>query len=323
MPSVLYNGQEYPVEAGETVLDALLRQHVPVPHACKAGACGSCMMRATAGTVPARAQSGLKDSWKAQGYFYPCVCVPESEDLTLTSVGADAQTQAHITGLRSLSEDVIEVRLRCEPPMQYHAGQYITIRREADQLSRSYSIACVSGEEELELHVRRISGGRMSGWLHQDAPVGERLTVVGPSGNCFYVPGREEQPMLLVGTGTGLAPLYGILRDALRNGHRGPIHLFHGALHRGGLYLIDELRRIAATYENVRYVPAVLRGDESDGVAVGAIDTVVLTQLPKLAGWRAFVCGDPALVQALRKKFFVAGAASRDIHADAFLPSAG
>ena len=320
MALVEYEGQTYTIAPGETVLDGLLRNGVQAAHACKAGSCGSCMLRAAMGTIPARAQSGFKESWKLQGYFLPCVCVPET-DIAVTRVGNDVQLGAAITSLELLSPDVMRVRLGCDSPIAFHAGQYVTILREGS-LARSYSIAPLPDESEIELHIRKIAGGRMSGWFHHAAAVGDRVSVLGPSGECFYVPGREEQPMLLVGTGTGLAPLYGILRDALRQGHRGPIHLFHGALHKGGLYLVEELRRLAARHTHVEYTPAVLNGSESDGMAVGAIDQVVLNRFPKLAGWRAYVCGDPGIVQTLRKKLFLSGMSIREIYADAFLPSA-
>ena len=277
-------------------------------------------MRAAEGAVPVQAQSGLKDSWKAQGYFLACVCRPET-DIVVAQVGADAQLGATISALSLLSEDVLRVRLHCDAQIGFRAGQYVTLLREGG-LARSYSIASLPDESEMELHVRKIAGGKMSGWLHNEARVGQRVSVLGPSGECFYVPGKEEQPLLLVGTGTGLAPLYGILRDALRHGHRGPIHLFHGALHKRGLYLVEEIRRLVAGHAHVTYTPAVLNGDESEGLAVGPIDQVVIKSVPKLSGWRGYVCGDPALVQVLKKKLFLSGMASRDIYADAFLPSA-
>ena len=161
----------------------------------------------------------------------------------------------------------------------------------------------------------------MSTWLHEDARVGARVSVIGPSGECFYVPGQEDQPLLLVGTGTGLAPLYGILRDALQHGHRGPVHLFHGAVHRGGLYLVDELRKLVARHPHVEYTPTILTADGSD-TTVGPIDQVVSSRFPKLGGWRGYVCGDPALVQKLKKRLFLSGMSSRDIYSDAFVPAA-
>ncbi len=320
MPAIKYEGQLYQLAPQESVLDTLLRSGIKAPHSCKAGTCGSCVMQAAEGAVPPRAQSGLKDSWKAQGFFLACVCHPEV-DLEVATVGADVQLGATIRDLELLSQDVLRVRLHCDEPIGFRAGQYVTLLRE-DGLARSYSIASLPEELELELHVRRIAGGKMSGWLHNEARVGERVSVLGPSGECFYVPGKEEQPLLLIGTGTGLAPLYGILRDALHHGHRGPIHLFHGALHKGGLYLMDELRRLVARHSHFDYTPTVLNGSDSEDVAVGPVDQVVLKRLPKLAGWRGYICGDPTLVQSLKKKLFLSGMASRDIYADAFVPSA-
>ena len=261
----------------------------------------------------------MKDSWKARGYFFSCVCVPDSH-LEVASADADVRMEAAVTSLKPLSGDVIQACLASSQAIEFRAGQYVTLLRNG--IARSYSIASLPESGELELHIRKIPNGQMSGWFHEAAKVGDALTLVGPSGECFYTPGREDQPLLLAGTGTGLAPLYGIVRDALRQGHRGPIHLFHGALNPAGLYLVDELRDLAQRHGNLEYTPAVLRGEPADGLTVGAIDAVILGRIPKLSGWRGFVCGDPGLVQMLKKKLFLAGMASRDIYADAFLPAA-
>ncbi len=320
MPAIHYEGNVFPLAENESVLDALLRNGVLAPHSCKAGSCGSCLMRAFEGSIPARAQQGLKESWKAQGYFLPCVCHPAS-DLSIRAVDASEQVGASIAALDRLSDDVMRVRLQCDAPLEFHAGQYVTVVRE-NGLARSYSIASLPDAPQLELHVRRVATGRMSAWLHEQARPGDRVSLRGPFGECFYVPGKEDQPLLLVGTGTGLAPLYGVLQDALRHGHRGPIHLVHGALHRRGLYLVDDLRRLGEHHTHFGYVPTVLNGTSSEGLTVGAIDQVVLERFPKLNGWRGFVCGDPDVVKSLKKRLFLSGMASREIHADAFLPSA-
>src|SRR4029453_5769144 len=139
MPAIEYQGHMFPLVENESVLDALLRNGVKAPHSCKAGSCGSCLMRAAEGIVPLQAQTGLKDSWKAQGYFLACVCRPET-DLKLSTVGADAQLGATINALDLLSHDVLRVLLRCDAPLGFRAGQYVTIIREGG-LARSYSIA--------------------------------------------------------------------------------------------------------------------------------------------------------------------------------------
>jgi NAD(P)H-flavin reductase/ferredoxin len=324
MSAISFAGRSFPVAPQQSALDALLAGGVEAPHSCKAGTCGSCMMRAVEGAVPERAQAGLKASWKAQGYFLPCVCFPDS-DLSVAQVGSDALCGAEIAELQRLGAGVLEVRLRCDTVLDFRAGQYVTLVLDGT-LARSYSIASLPGGREFRIHVRRVTGGRMSGWLHDRARGGDRVQIQGPSGECFYVPGNPDQPLLLAGTGTGLAPLYGIVLDALQQGHTGRIDLFHGAGHEGGLYLQPELRALAARHPNLTYTPCVLRGIDPAtncrSIAVGPIEQVVLERLPRLQGWRAFVCGNPDVVKILRKKIFLAGAASREIYADAFAPSA-
>jgi CDP-4-dehydro-6-deoxyglucose reductase len=235
--------------------------------------------------------------------------------------GEDQRVPAHITGLDQLSDTVLRVRLRPSNRLDYRAGQYISLFRE-DGLARSYSLASLPGEDDLELHVRLIPGGAMSEWLRDVAAPGAAVWLQGASGNCFYTEGKPEQPLLLAGTGTGLAPLYGIARDALAHGHRGPIWLFHGAVQAAGLYLTRELRQLSERHSHFHYVPTVLGGEAPNGGRRGSIESCVLSAFPNLEGWRGFVCGDPAFVNAFRKKIFLAGVASKEIYADSFLPSA-
>ena len=319
MAAVRFGTIRSELRPGESALDGLLREGALLAYACKAGTCGSCMVRAVSGPVPPRSQAGLKDSWKERGYFLPCVCHPE-EDLVAEAAGSDARIAAEIHSLDPLSDDVLRVRLACETPLDFRAGQYLTLLLDGG-LARSYSIASLPDEGEIELHVRRVPGGRMSGWLFDEARPGDRMQVQGPAGECFYVSGREQSPMVLIGTGTGLAPLYGIVRDALRAGHSGPICLIHGAVRPSGLYLRDELSVLGKCHTNFRYTASVLEGGVEDCVT-GPIDGLIATRFPNLEGWRGYVCGDPQLVKSLRMKLFLAGVAMRDLYSDSFLPSA-
>jgi NAD(P)H-flavin reductase len=169
--------------------------------------------------------------------------------------------------------------------------------------------------------VALLPNGRMSGWLHAEAQPADRVDLIGPLGTCFYTPADSEQPLLLAGTGTGLAPLYGIARDALSQNHRGEIHLFHGCLTRAGLYLERELRELQAKYPNFHYYPCALNGPVEDEVHLGAIDAYIKETLPSLKGHRVYLCGHPDTVKLLQKNAFLAGASMHDILADAFLPS--
>jgi CDP-4-dehydro-6-deoxyglucose reductase len=318
VPIIHFAERALPVRVGESVLDCLLRNGESVSYSCKSGVCQSCLVKGT-GAIPERAQSGLKDTLRAQGYFLACSCHP-SEDLVVSPPEDDQRVPVVIISLDRLSETVLRVRLRPRAVLDYRAGQYVTLFRE-DGLARSYSLASLPADGDLELHVRKIPGGAMSQWLHEQANAGTSMSVQGPSGTCFYLEGKPEQQLLLAGTGTGLAPLIGIVRDALAREHRGPIWLFHGAAQAAGLYLRQELRALSERFKNFRYVPSVLEGAVPEGGRSGTLDHCVLSAFPNLEGWRGYVCGDPAFVNSFRKKIFLAGVASKEIYADAFLPS--
>jgi NAD(P)H-flavin reductase len=283
-------------------------------------------MQVTAGEASAASQKGLKDAMRARGFFLACSCVP-SGDLTVRFANhAVRRARAVLERVERLSETVARVLLSCDEPFDYFPGQFVNVVRPEDGLVRSYSLASLhspaglpAGDKHLELHVRKVNGGQMSSWLHGEGAVGQSVELRGPAGDCFYVAGRAEQPILLIGTGTGLAPLYAIARDALRHGHTGAIKLYHGGLDASGLYHVEELERLARGHANFEYVPCVVNGPAGEGVRVGAIDKVVLADLPKLAGWRVFLCGNPDLVNALRKRVYLAGAKMSDIYADAFV----
>jgi NAD(P)H-flavin reductase len=65
----------------------------------------------------------------------------------------------------------------------------------------------------------------------------------------------------------------------------------------------------------------VLR-DACNDIDAGTLDGAIFNRLTQLKEWKAYICGDPDFVRDLRKKIFLAGAATRNIYADAFIRSA-
>lgn len=323
MTRLKFKDDIFTVLAGDTVLDTLLDQGHAIPNSCRAGACQSCVMQVTRGNVPEDSQKGLKDSQKAKGFFLACSCSPK-EDIDIQLVDTEQlRISASVSEINKLSADVIELKIKMADAFEYHAGQYVTLWKD-DYLGRSYSIANLPEKSEgLYFHIRHVQGGQFSSWVHNELKVGDTLSVQGPAGDCFYTPGNPEQNLLLIGTGTGLAPLYGIIHDALKQDHTGEIHLFHGALNPGGLYLTDELTRLAQQYSNFIYHPCVMNKEQSTvkNITEGDISKIALETIPKPKGWKSFLCGNEELVKTLKKKIFLAGSNMNDIYADPFIQS--
>lgn len=318
---ITYNLTTYSCAEHQTVLDVLLANQVDIPSSCRSGLCQTCLMQAS-GTPPAEAQKGLKDTLKAQNYFLACCCHP-AEDMEVQLPERNmARVQATVQHIERLSSDILGIRLHSAQPVSYKPGQFINLFKEKT-LARSYSLASVPAREQhLELHVRKVPDGRMTSWIHGELNHGDLIEISLPAGDCFYTPGQPEQPLLLIGTGTGLAPLYGITRDALEQGHSGPIRLYHGSLNMEGLYLDEELRALMQQHRNFEYIPCV--SDEvvtGNSVEHGHVLDIALRDHAQLSGWRIFLCGNPNMVQVAKKKTFLKGAAMRDIYADAFIPA--
>ena len=322
MPLLQFQQQAYACTAGETVLDCLTRQGAAVPSSCRSGVCQTCLMRAVAGAAPvSSAQNGLKPTLRTQGYFLACLCRPQ-EDMEIALAGEDVapRTPATVMAKEPLNADILRLSLRCLRPLDYQAGQFAHLTR-YDSLARSYSLANLPrADGVIELHVRRLRDGAMSGWIHGTLEVGDSVEVAGPYGNCFYTPDSADKGLLLIGTGSGLAPLWGIVSDALHQGHSGPIRLYHGSWKPDGLYLVEELRRLSAAHPNFTYVPCVDAAATQD-YREGRADQIALSDLPDLKGWRVYLCGHPDMVKSAKKRSFLAGASMQAIYADPFVLS--
>jgi NAD(P)H-flavin reductase len=312
------DGSDYECREGESVLEALLRQCAAVPYSCRKGLCLACMLKCTSGAPPAEAQEGLKDSLRLQGYFLACSWRP-GLDLEIALPEADGlYLAAEVAGVERLTPQICQVFLKPAQPLDYRPGQFINLRR-GDGLVRSYSLASLPGPNRLlELHVKRAHGGAMSNWIYAMLKLGDVVDIQGPNGASFYVPGRPEQPLLLVGNGNGLSPLLGILRDALRQGHSGDIHVYHGSRHRDGVYLRDVVKEMAASHANLRYFPCVSGDQAGDGFRPGRADVMAFSDHPDLTGWRVYLCGYPPMVHSARKTAYLSGARLEDIYGDPF-----
>ncbi len=315
---IVYEDAAYSLQGGETVLEVLKRADVDVPYSCEKGTCLTCLLKATKGDVPEDAQANLRPTLIEQGYFLACQCRPQGPLSIVAADDAAIYGRAQVMRVDKVAPTVCRVTIRPSTPLYYRAGQFINIRR-ADGLARSYSLASVPRlDTDLEIHVKRMPQGAMSNWIYDELNPGDGLDIQGPNGDCFYVPGTPERNLLLIGTGTGLAPLLGVARDALEAGHTGQVHLYHGSREAEGLYMADDVRALAKAHENFNYQPCVSGGDVPTGHRAGRADGAAFADHPGLSGWGVFVCGYPAMVDAAKKAAFLAGAVLEQIHADAF-----
>jgi len=323
-----YDDQSYSVEPNETVLECLLRHGIHIPNSCQSGLCQSCMLRATDGNPGSTAQQGLRPAKIEQNYFLACCCKP-TEDLQAELPDSSSLSVAtNIVSIDLLTLNTARMRLALPDNYSYHAGQFLRVFHPLGE-SRNYSIASLPEIDDfLELHIKILPDGLVSNWLVNSLQVGDEINIGEAIGDCYYIPDKPQQSMLLMGTGTGLAPLYGVLRDAIHQQHQGDIYLYHGAHKQEDLYLAELLNTLA-TRNGIHYLPsfsAETNGNSenennTDNIRNGRCNELALQDHPKLSGWRAYVCGNPKMVKASQRALFLAGVSMSEIYVDSFLPT--
>jgi CDP-4-dehydro-6-deoxyglucose reductase, E3 len=322
----------FSVAPDQSLLDAALAASLNLPHSCKSGNCGSCRARLLQGEIhyPNGPPLGLSDTEVADGIVLLCQARARS-DLSIETYAVTTPEQAVIKRLPArieralpLSHDVmgLYVRLPAAETFRFEAGQYIDIMLSGGR-RRSFSIASPPHDARLlELHVRRVAGGEFSEKLFDADPQKSLLTIEGPLGQFVYRPGIA--PMLLVGGGTGIAPLLSILRHVIENGIERDISIYWGVRSERDLYAQTILENLAQRYSaqgrpaRLRYVP-VLSEPSSDWQGLrGFVHEAVLQDIDDLEKYDVYAAGPPAMITAVRSEFGRRGVAASRLFFDSF-----
>lgn len=337
-PSVTVGGRRVECAPDQSLLDACLRAGVWMPNSCNQGTCGTCKLRVLAGEVDHRDSPAdtLPEQERQAGMALACQASPRG-DVVVSSPGADGGAVRSTHALRDLVATVLAVEdvardtrrllLGLDEPLAFSAGQYVELAVPGSGARRQYSLANTPQEDEvLELHVRRVPGGIASdAWAFGSVQVGDRVDLTGPLGD-FHLPDEADdqgEPMVCIAGGTGLAPILGIVRTALRRRPDREILLYHGVRGPDDLYDVDRLAELAADHPGLRFVPVLSHEPVPPGSACRAgfpTDTFV-EDVASARGWSGWLCGPPAMVEAGVKAFKRRRMAPRQIHREKFTPA--
>jgi propane monooxygenase reductase subunit len=330
-------GIEMEVAEGETILEAAFRQGIAVMHGCKEGQCSSCKSLLIDGDVELEKYStfALPDYERDANHILLCRALAYSdvtiellnydEDLLSRSIAVKA-FDAKLAGVTPLTHDIRLLELDLEAPIKFWAGQYVDITVPSAGVTRSYSMANPPGEgSRLQFIIKKYPGGAFSALLDGQLEIGARMVVKGPYGTCFR---REDRPgpLILVGGGSGMSPLWSILNDHVRSGEQRPVRFFYGARTSRDLFYLDEIAELGGKLDDFRFVPALSHaeaGEHWDG-ELGFIHEVCERTLAaeRLGGeMDAYACGAPEMIDAVIPVLQRAGVEPGHIYFDKFTPA--
>lgn len=312
-------------ETGSTLLDVLRSNEVPISYSCMSGRCGTCRCRVIAGHLRDNGpETGRPQAGKGT-YVLACQAVlienctieiPESDEIVVHPARIVKGT---VTSIEQATHDIRRIKVKLAKPLEFSPGQYATLQFTPDHI-RPYSMAGLPGDEEMEFHIRKVHGGRVTEYIFGELKVGSNIRISGPLGTA-YLRRKHTGPMLCVGGGTGLAPVLSIIRGALEGGMSNPIHLYFGVRSEQDIYDEERLHALAARFPNLKVNVVVATGPAGPGHRSGLVTDAIESDFKSLDGWRAYLCGAPAMVEALNLLVARLGIAPGHIHADAFYPS--
>lgn len=338
-------GRDVECRADQTILDACLRAGVWLPHSCTHGTCATCKAEVLDGEVDHGAAStfALMDYERDEGKVLPCVACPRSGVTIEADVDVDETIEVHpvrdFTGRVAVLEDIAlhtrRLVVELDEDLAFNAGQYLKFtvpgRDGMPTVDRTWSIASPpSSPRRLEFHIRNVPGGRgTDGWVFGGLAVGDSVAVSGPYGR-FVIRPQDDRHAILVGGGTGTAPLKAMIRHALEDdGYDGSLTLYQGGRTREWLYDVDAFRSLEAQFpERFTYRPC-LSDESADEVAAagedpaaygfGMVTDVIAADHASLSGgYAGYLCGPPPMVEAALKTLMGRRLFPRDIYREDF-----
>ncbi len=250
---------------------------------------------------------------------------------------ASARRALVVRSLVHETDDALAIEL-ADPsgrPIAFEPGQFLTLHVpiEGRELRRAYSICSApwSGDT-VTIVVKRVENGLVSGHLHRTLREGARLDASGPSGSFVVPPSRAPRHLVLFAGGSGITPVFSILRTALAREPGARVTLVFGNRRDTDVIFRARLDALGREHgERLRIVhvleepsPIAARVGRPDATMVGALvhDLALDARLPGEDAPLFFVCGPAAMMASVRGALDAAGVDAARIREERFLSPA-
>lgn len=319
------------VKGGGKLLGTLMDQGIFVPSACGGrGSCGLCKVKVLEGGGPIlptetpymnaeELASGIRLSCQVRVRNDLKIQIPESFFLIKAF-------KTRVIGLKALTHNIREVHLQLiDPPeIVFKPGQFIQFEVPEyegcpEPVYRAYSIASAASlKTELKLTITYVERGLATTYIHKLLQEGNEVHINGPYGD-FYLR-HSDRDMILIATGSGLAPLLSILYQMAEEGIDRKATLYFGVRSRRDLFYEEEIHRISASLPRFTFVPVLsepLPEDHWEG-ETGMVTDPIRRDLQDGSQTEAYLCGNPLMIDAALKLLKARGVTDDRIFFDKF-----
>lgn len=320
----LQAGECFEVSPGETVLEAALRSGVALAHDCQLGGCGTCRVRLIEGAVDYEEWPfALTEQEAGAGFALMCQARPQGDLViepahALEALPPPERHAAVIRTLGAISPQVehLVLEIPSSAALTYRPGQHMNVVLD-DGTTRSFSMASAPRDGLVDFHIRRLDGGRFTDRGLAAARPGDALEVEIPCGS-FVFHREDDRPLLMVATGTGLAPIKAMLEGLMDDPDCPPVSLYWGARTLADLYLHDAIPAWGERLYDFNYVPVLSRAT-APRCRGGHVQDAVIADFDDLSEHAIYLCGSPMMIADALPAFLDRGAARERIYTEGFI----
>lgn len=237
---------------------------------------------------------------------------------------------------------VLEVPEPLKEKFQYTQGQFLTLKFEINGLEqrRSYSMSSCPLDEHLAVTVKRVKNGVVSNYISERLRPGDDVAVMEPDGR-FFTPLDPDQrkTYYLFGAGSGITPLYSILKTVLEEEPKSTVHLLYGNRSEESIIFKKQLGALQTRYDGqltVDYLLSKPKREKPAGIAglfskgtlnwtgkTGRIDVAHVESFLEAHPVRGkaaeyFICGPGNMIDTVEAALLKAGVDKKHIHAERF-----
>ncbi len=228
---------------------------------------------------------------------------------------------AKISKIISLSETVKHFVLDYAPECdtKFIAGQFMMVHLEKDGKphKKPYSIASSpSLNKQIELSIKKVEGGYVSSWFFT-LKEGDTIHTSLPYG-FFTVREPWQDNIVFVGTGTGVAPLRGMIHALYEKGCTKDIWLIFGNRYETDVLYHDEWRELEKKHKNFHFIPTVSRPKTWTGETAYVQEIVKKTFAGRSTGLDFYGCGLVPMCQQLKSTLLEMNIPKEQIHFEQF-----
>ncbi|MBP8219264.1 MAG: MOSC domain-containing protein, partial [Aeromonas sp.] len=203
-----------------------------------------------------------------------------------------------------------------EPLPDYLPGQHLPISLDIkhERVQRRYTLSSTPEQpERCSISVKKVAGGRISHWLHQQLQVGDRLLAATPAGE-FHL-GRERD-LLLLSAGSGVTPMLAIARTQALRGELEAVHFMHQCRSEADIPAASELHAMAQ--QGMTLTIILSQPDNHWQGLQGRLNDEHLRRVNGLAGKEVFICGPHGFMADAAARVAALGVPAERIRQESF-----